>query len=92
MRRKTACSNSTGDAPRVAHRNRELGKTVSRTPNVKAIDFCCGAGGLTCGLLDADVSVVAGLDNDERLRNTYEHSRWASMTDSEAASVVRFMG
>ena len=61
-------------APSVAHRNRELCKTVSRIPNVKAIDFCCGAGGLTRGLLDAGVSVVAGLDNDERLRKTYEHN------------------
>ena len=39
--------------------------------NIKAIDFCCGAGGLTRGLLDAGVSVVAGLDNDDRLRRTY---------------------
>lgn len=38
----------------------------------KAIDFFCGAGGLTRGLLDADISVVAGVDNDERLRRTYE--------------------
>ena len=39
---------------------------------IKAIDFFCGAGGLTRGLLDADISVVAGVDNDERLRRTYE--------------------
>lgn len=39
---------------------------------IKAIDFFCGAGGLTRGLLDAGVSVVAGVDNDERLRRTYE--------------------
>lgn len=39
---------------------------------IKAIDFFCGAGGLTRGLLDAGVSVVAGIDNDERIRKTYE--------------------
>ena len=39
---------------------------------VKAIDFFCGAGGLTRGLLDAGISVVAGVDNDERIRDTYE--------------------
>lgn len=39
---------------------------------IKAIDFFCGAGGLTRGLLDAGISVVAGVDNDERLRRTYE--------------------
>ena len=45
---------------------------------IKAIDFCCGAGGLTRGLLDAGVSVVAGLDNDERLRKTYERNNQPS--------------
>ena len=39
---------------------------------IKAIDFFCGAGGLTRGLLDAGISVVAGLDNDDRVRKTYE--------------------
>lgn len=39
---------------------------------IKAIDFFCGAGGLTRGLLDAGVEVLAGVDNDERLRDSYE--------------------
>lgn len=47
---------------------------VTRTTDIKAIDFFCGAGGLTRGLLDAGVSVVAGIDNDERLRKTYERN------------------
>ena len=41
---------------------------------IKAIDFFCGAGGLTRGLLDAGISVVAGVDNDVRLRKTYEYN------------------
>lgn len=40
--------------------------------DIKAIDFFCGAGGLTRGLLDAGIDVLAGVDNDERLRSTYE--------------------
>jgi DNA (cytosine-5)-methyltransferase 1 len=39
---------------------------------IKAIDFFCGAGGLTRGLLDAGIKVLAGVDNDETLRETYE--------------------
>lgn len=38
---------------------------------IKAIDFFCGAGGLTRGLLNVGISVLAGVDNDERLRETY---------------------
>jgi len=45
---------------------------------IKAIDFFCGAGGLTRGLLDAGVSVVAGIDNDSRIRTTYENNNHPS--------------
>lgn len=41
---------------------------------VKAIDFFCGAGGLTRGLLDAGVNVQIGVDKDTRLKKTYEHN------------------
>lgn len=38
---------------------------------LKAIDFFCGAGGLTRGLLDVGIDVLAGVDNDSTLRDTY---------------------
>lgn len=41
---------------------------------MRAIDFFCGAGGLTRGLLDAGVEVVAGLDADGRCKETYENN------------------
>lgn len=41
---------------------------------MKAYDFFCGAGGLTRGLLNAGIDVVAGFDVDERCRATYEHN------------------
>lgn len=39
---------------------------------IKAIDFFCGAGGLTRGLLDSGIDVRAGVDIDESLKLTYE--------------------
>lgn len=45
---------------------------------IKAIDFFCGAGGLTRGLLNAGIHVLAGIDSDERLRETYEHNNTPS--------------
>lgn len=39
-----------------------------------AVDLFCGAGGLTRGLLDAGVRVVAGYDTDEACRHAYEHN------------------
>jgi DNA (cytosine-5)-methyltransferase 1 len=39
---------------------------------IKALDFFCGAGGLTRGLLNAGIEVLAGVDNDSGLKDTYE--------------------
>ena len=39
---------------------------------IKAFDFFCGAGGLTRGLLNAGIQVLAGIDNDAGLKLTYE--------------------
>jgi DNA (cytosine-5)-methyltransferase 1 len=38
---------------------------------VKALDFFCGAGGLTRGLMDSGIQVVAGIDADLSCRETY---------------------
>lgn len=55
---------------------------------IKAIDFFCGAGGLTRGLLDAGIDVVAGVDNDKRLRDTYERNNKPSrFIDRDIAAV-----
>lgn len=37
-----------------------------------AIDFFCGAGGLTRGFLNAGITVLAGIDNDPSCKTTYE--------------------
>lgn len=37
-----------------------------------AIDFFCGAGGLTKGLIDAGIDVIFGIDNDISVKDTYE--------------------
>src|SRR5437016_1984588 len=41
---------------------------------MRAIDFFCGAGGLTRGLLDAGIRVIAGFDVDSRSKETYERN------------------
>ena len=38
----------------------------------KAIDFFCGGGGMTCGLRQAGIHVLAGVDFDHNCKNTYE--------------------
>ena len=43
-------------------------------PKFLAVDFYCGAGGTTRGLLDAGGYVIAGIDKDESCRLTYERN------------------
>jgi DNA (cytosine-5)-methyltransferase 1 len=38
------------------------------------VDYFCGAGGFTCGALDAGAAVACGVDCDDRLRRTYEQT------------------
>lgn len=40
-----------------------------------AIDLFCGAGGMTCGLIQAGYTVVAGVDKEERCRETYTQNK-----------------
>ncbi|PDQ17676.1 hypothetical protein CN311_28795 [Mesorhizobium sanjuanii] len=44
---------------------------VKRYPDFLAVDFFCGAGGTTRGLIDAGGYVIAGVDKDTRCRETY---------------------
>lgn len=39
---------------------------------LKAIDYFCGVGGMTHGLRQAGIEVMAGIDNDATCRETYE--------------------
>mgnify|MGYP001572830748 CR=1 FL=1 len=47
-------------------------RTSTSKKEIVAIDFFCGVGGLTRGLLNAGIKVVAGIDIDETAKNTYE--------------------
>lgn len=40
-------------------------------PKIKAVDFFCGAGGLTRGMLDAGIEVLFGIDCDPECQKTY---------------------
>lgn len=46
----------------------------STSKPIVAVDLYCGVGGLTRGLLDSGIQVVAGYDIDEVCRYPYEHN------------------
>lgn len=41
---------------------------------IKAVDFFCSGGGMTCGLSKAGIDVIAGIDNDPNCKETYERN------------------
>lgn len=49
------------------------------TPKYKAIDFFCGGGGMTCGLRQAGINVIAGVDFDHDAKETYEYNNPGSV-------------
>ena len=65
---------------------------------MRAIDFFCGAGGLTRGLLDSGIDVVAGVDVNSACRETYERNNRPArfiekdITDLTGADVRRILG
>ncbi len=44
---------------------------LTQTP-LKAVDFFCGGGGMSYGMQEAGVKVLAGIDNDSNCKETYE--------------------
>src|ERR1700722_4742711 len=65
---------------------------------MRAIDFFCGAGGLTRGLLDAGIQVQCGVDADDRCKDTYENNNrpaqfcHADVCEVTASKVWRLLG
>lgn len=63
--------------------------------NVSGVDLFCGAGGLTKGLIEAGVNIVAGYDIDSNCKYPYEFNNKAkfvekSVTDIEGSEIKDF--
>ena len=49
----------------------------SRNKKLKAIDFFCSAGGVTCGFKQAGINILGGIDIDPNCQVTYEKNNKA---------------
>ena len=47
------------------HKDIERPTIHGASPQFRAIDFFCGGGGMTCGLRQAGINVIAGVDFDK---------------------------
>lgn len=55
-----------------------------------AVDFFCGAGGTTRGLIDAGGYVMAGIDKDARCRSTYVENNQNEVVDYAPARFLQY--
>ena len=62
---------------------------VKRRPDFLAVDFFCGAGGTTRGLIDGGGYVIAGVDKDTRCRQTYVENNWNATIDYAPPKFLR---
>lgn len=63
---------------------------MSKMPKFLAVDFFCGAGGTTRGLVDAGGYVIAGIDKDSKVDRTYrENNRNRTLNRAEPAFLHR---
>lgn len=63
-------------------------RTILETPNFFAVDFFCGAGGTTRGLIDAGGYVLAGVDKDDNCKSVYEDN---NINDTHDGQAVKYL-
>lgn len=56
---------------------------MAKDKKIEAVDLFCGIGGLTYGLRQVGVDVIAGLDNDPSCRYAYEVNNNAKFIDAD---------
>lgn len=59
---------------------------LNKKSNLKAIDFFCGAGGVTAGFIKAGINVLAGIDIDQRCQQTYELNNGTKFIHTDISS------
>jgi DNA (cytosine-5)-methyltransferase 1 len=62
----------------------------AKAPNFLAVDFFCGAGGTTRGLIDSGGYVIAGIDKDDRCAKTYTDNNLNEFVDYAPARFLNY--
>src|SRR5665811_465372 len=65
-------------------------RPIAVPPKFLAVDFFCGAGGTTRGLMDAGGYVIAGIDKDTRCQETFVANNTNDTLDYSTARFLPF--
>ncbi len=55
--------------------------------NLYAVDFFCGAGGVSCGFRDAKIKVLGGIDINPAFKETYEKNNKAKFLNRDVSNM-----
>lgn len=56
--------------------------------NLKAVDFFCGAGGVSCGFRNSGIEVLGGIDFDPKFQETYEFNNNAKFLNEDVSNLA----
>ncbi|WP_158856239.1 DNA cytosine methyltransferase [Lunatibacter salilacus] len=56
--------------------------------DLKAVDFFCGAGGVSCGFKNIGIKVLAGIDIDPKFKRTYEENNGAGFLNMDVSNLA----
>jgi DNA (cytosine-5)-methyltransferase 1 len=62
-------------------------KIQSAHPQLQAVDFFCGAGGVTCGFNKIGIQVLGGIDIDSKFKKTYELNNHAIFINEDVSNL-----
>ena len=63
-------------------------RSVVSMPVIEAVDLFCGVGGLTHGLRESGIKVVAGIDNDATCKHAYETNNCSEENPAEFSKFI----
>ncbi len=55
---------------------------------LKAVDFFCGAGGVSCGFNNIGIKVLGGIDIDPQFKKTYEENNRATFLNEDVSNLA----
>jgi DNA (cytosine-5)-methyltransferase 1 len=64
-----------------------MNKTQITHSPLRAVDFFCGAGGVSCGFRDAGIEVIGGIDINPSFRETYEKNNNAPFFERDVSNM-----
>jgi len=62
-------------------------RSIQSHSQLKAVDFFCGAGGVSCGFRKIGIKILGGIDIDVKFKKTYEENNKAKFLNKDVSNL-----